>query len=190
MKKMTNSNTFNLCLLTKRLRLRPLLLDDAEFILKMRSDKKTMQFIERPLMSDISEARLLCANILDQCSNQELWFWVIELIETAKVIGTITIWNYRKKDERAELGFMLYQDFTRKGYMKEASEGVTDFAFNVANLNSLEAHTRPENIPSIKILESIGFYQDAFLKENVNFNGRFWDTFVFSKLKKDAKQEI
>jgi len=184
---MNLQHTRDLYLFTGRLRLRPLEISDATFAFKLRSDKDTMQFIERPLMNDVSEASLLCANIIDLCQENSAWFWVIELGESGKVIGTITLWNYQRDNHRAEVGFMLDKEYTQHGYMKESGSAVVDFAFNTIGLHSIEAHTRPENIASSKTLETIGFAKDGCLRENVYFNERYWNTLIYSVLSNKHK---
>lgn len=172
---------------TDRLRLRPIQNSDANLILSMRSDYESMQYVERPLMQSIKEAQLFIANIRELCSKQQAWYWVIEIKRNNKAIGGITLWNYNKAKNKAELGFMLEKDHWGQGYMSEAANAVVDCAFDKFKLHSMEAHTRPENIAARKIISALGFKEDDCLHKNVFFNNQYWDTLVFSKIENDKK---
>lgn len=167
---------------TKRLLARPILMEDVDFIFSIRSDENTMRYIERPVMHDISEAVSLCANILEMCREKKVWFWIIENSINKAKVGSITIWNIDTDNNRAELGFMMHKSYTQMGYMKEAGKQVCNFAFEALGLHSVEAHTRPENVASIKTLESLGFTKDGCLRQNVFFNEKYWDTCIFTRL--------
>ena len=164
---------------TKRLQLRPITLEDTILLFEIRSDKVVMRYVERPLMNKMSEAKSLCANILDLCGQNIAWFWVLELKSTKQAIGTITLWNYEAKFKTAEIGFMMKQNFQGLGLMKEAASHVCQFAFDILNLNMIEAYTRPENLASCSVLRSLGFGKFKQLNNNVIFNNRTWDTIIF-----------
>ena len=85
---------------------------------------------------------------------------------------------------------MLSKDFHGKGIMHEAMQPVLDYGFNVMKLHSVEADADPNNIASIKLLQKNNFVREAYLKENYYFNGKFFDTVIYSLLMQNCKQSI
>jgi RimJ/RimL family protein N-acetyltransferase len=83
------------------------------------------------------------------------------------------------------LGYVLNKDYWNQGYASEAVRAIIDVAFK-NNIHRIEAKCDPLNIPSWKLLESIGFVREAHLKHNVYFwkdedgNPIWKDTYVYS----------
>ena len=64
----------------------------------------------------------------------------------ATLIGAITLNNVRFGPSRTgTLGYWIGPDFARQGYMSEALELVTDFAYRQLDLSRIEAACLPEN---------------------------------------------
>ena len=102
--------------------------------------------------------------------------------EPGKITGTICLWQFKKEHYRAEVGYVLFPNYWRKGIMKEALLKVLDFGFQTIRLHSIEAHISPDNAASAALLESAGFKREAYFKENIHFRGNFLDTAIYSKL--------
>ncbi len=69
--------------------------------------------------------------------------------------------------------------------MTEAVSAALTFGFQAMALHSVEAQIAPENIGSRRVLEKLGFVQEAYFQENYYepAEERFTDTAVFSLLK-------
>jgi ribosomal-protein-alanine N-acetyltransferase len=114
----------------------------------------------------------------------ETLFWGIEWKENpGKLIGTICFWHFKHEHYRAETGYLLHPAWWRKGIMKEALAAIVRFGFEHLQLHSIEAHISPDNIASKKLLQSQGFVQEAYFRENFYFRGKFLDTAVYSLIK-------
>ncbi len=107
--------------------------------------------------------------------------WAITLRENpGKLMGTICYWRFQKENYRAEIGYVLHPHFWKKGIMKEAILKVIEYGFTVMQLHSIEALINPANIASAAILNSTGFVQEAYFKEDFFYLDRFFDTAVYS----------
>ncbi len=111
--------------------------------------------------------------------------WGISLKEESRIIGTIGYLDWDKKNYKAELGYVLHCYYWKKGYMTEALQRVVDFGFNKMYLNRIEARTVPENIPSQKLLEKVGFKKEGLLREQMIVKNRFKDFHMYSIIKKE-----
>ena len=91
-------------------------------------------------------------------------FYAIVLKETGKVIGNI---YYGKRDfEAREIGYIVNQNFQRKGYALEAITAVIDNAF-ANGVHRVFAECDPRNECSWKLLERAGLDREAHFKKNI-----------------------
>ncbi|MBA9028534.1 GNAT family N-acetyltransferase [Peribacillus huizhouensis] len=54
------------------------------------------------------------------------------------------------------IGYMIHNQFWRKGYGKEAVKEALNIAFKDLNFHRIEAHINVDNAPSINLAESVG----------------------------------
>jgi ribosomal-protein-alanine N-acetyltransferase len=177
-------------LYTERLVLKSITKNDANDIFKMRSDKKVMQFISRPMSATVNDALEYITKLQESLNGKYGITWAVSLRDDNNIIGTIGFWRIEKEHYRAEIGYMLSKDFHGKGIMHEAMQPVLDYGFNVMKLHSVEADADPNNIASIKLLEKNNFVREAYLKENYYFNGEFFDTVIYSLLVQNFRNSI
>ena len=84
---------------------------------------------------------------------------------------------------RAEVGYVLHQGHEGKGLATEALQAVLSYGFEQMQLHSIEAVIRAENIRSQKLVEKFGFTRDAYFKDYIYHNNKFWDSVVYSLVK-------
>jgi ribosomal-protein-alanine N-acetyltransferase len=170
-------------LTTERLLLKKITNEHASDLFQMRADKDVMKYIDRPLAQTIDDAIALIKIISDTIDNNDGITWGIFLKDdTATLIGTIGFWRMQKEHYRAEIGYMLHPVSQGKGLMQEAIKKALEYGFTVMQLHSVEANVNPANDASKKLLEKIGFVQEAYFKENYYYNGRFVDSAIYSLL--------
>ena len=86
---------------------------------------------------------------------------------------------------RSEIGYMILPEFNNQGIVTEAVKAVVDYGFDVMNLHSIEGIIDPGNLASEKVLQKNGFVKEAHLIENEFAEGKFWDTVIYSLLKRN-----
>lgn len=170
-------------LTTDRLLLRQLTREDIPEVFFLRSDPAVMQYVNREPAVTYKEVEDFIDRINGAIAANESVLWGMALKEKPGVIiGNICIWQFRKEDFRAEIGYVLHPEYWRKGYMKEAVNRVVQYAFETVKLHSLEAHISPDNIGSAGVLESTGFVKEGHLKDNIRFRDQYGDTIIYSRL--------
>jgi ribosomal-protein-alanine N-acetyltransferase len=113
----------------------------------------------------------------------EAIMWAIALKENpSKLIGTICYWKIQNQNYRAELGYTLHPQYWRKGIMKDAILKVIEYGFKTVQFHSIEARIHAGNKASAAVLESTGFVQEGYLKEEFFFGEKFSDTIIYSRL--------
>ena len=169
---------------TERLLLRRIEKKDAAAIYIFRREPEVMRYIGKPTAQSEKEVKELIYKIDDGIKNNASIAWGITLKNEKEVIGTIGYHRIEKEHYRAEIGYMLHQEYWNKGLMSEAIKAVIHFGFENMKLHSIEAKLDAANIASKKLLTSHHFVKEAYFKENYFFEGRFQDTEVCSLIKK------
>jgi ribosomal-protein-alanine N-acetyltransferase len=167
---------------TERLYLRQIQKKDVKIFHKMRTDTAVMEFMDIEKPNSIQDTQKKIENDLELFSRGESVYWAIALKHNNEMIGGAGYWRIIKEHYRAEIGYQLLSEFWRRGYAFEALNSIIQFGFKIMGLHSIEANVNPKNDPSIKLLEKLGFKQEAYFKENYYFNGNFLDSAIFSLL--------
>ena len=168
---------------TERLLLRAIVEEDGAQLLRLRSDERSMKYLDRDPMKNLEESSLFIKKITDDLVNGDGITWVISLKESHTVlIGTIGFWKLFKENYRAEIGYMLMPEHFRNGLMGEAIKAVIAYGFNSMQLHTIKANINPDNEASRAILESNGFIKEAFFREDYFYNGRFINSEVYGLL--------
>ncbi|WP_298222952.1 GNAT family protein [Flavobacterium sp.] len=173
---------------TPRLLLRRLDKNDAEQIMVLRGDAENMRFIPRPLVTNTEQALDHFAMIDAKIENNEGINWAITLKGNPKLLGIIGHYRIQPEHYRSEIGYMLSREFHGKGIITEAIEAILVYGFDVMNLHSVEAIIDPDNIASERVLQKNGFVKEAHILENEFFDGKFWDTVIYSLLRRNFRK--
>ena len=159
--------------------------EDVDGYFNMRSDVEFMKYLGMDPMKKKSEARDRVSSMIESFKRGEGLSWKISEKDSDEVIGYIGFWRIDFKHYRGELGFGLHADYRRRGYMLEALELAIDYGFQSMNFHSMMADVDPRNVPSVKLLNKVGFREEGHLRENYFYNGEFFDSVYFGLLKSD-----
>ncbi|MEJ8547971.1 GNAT family N-acetyltransferase [Brevibacillus borstelensis] len=86
---------------------------------------------------------------------------------------------------KLEIGYWIDTRFSGKGYMTEAVQGITSFAFEELKARRIEIRCDPRNVKSRAIPEKLGFALEGILhSDSLSADGKeLRDTCVFAKVK-------
>lgn len=170
---------------TKRLHLKQIHLNDVNDLHAYLSDPDVRRYIGIPPYTTVEESA-------DEIKWYEKIFqtktgirWGIALKEDPTIIGSAGFLNISQSNFRAEIGYELHKSFWRKGIVSEALEAIITYGFEEMKLNRIEALIEPENIASLKLVESFHFIQEGLLREYEYGAGKFDDLYMYSLLRKD-----
>ena len=170
---------------TERLILRNPQVADAEAIFRIMSDPQVLRYFGSAPMTDPEQALRRIASFHADFAAKEGIRWAITSRSDGRFLGTCGFWRLVKEHFRAEIGYELAPEWWGQGIMPEAIDAALNFGFQSMGLHSVEAQIAPENIGSRRVLEKLGFVQEAYFRENYYepAEGRFTDTAVFSLLR-------
>ena len=157
-------------LITDRLVLRQLEMDDDEEIFFLRSDENVNKYLVAPIAKTIGDARDFIRKINTVVANNESVYWGLTVKDSNKLIGTICIWNIEWEENKAEIGYVLNPDLQGKGLMQEAIAAVIEYGFQQMKLQCLDAVLHRDNKRSILLLERNGFVYHSVSADEVVYS--------------------
>lgn len=113
---------------------------------------------------------------------------VLQHKESGKVIGEININedSLRYGVDAKELSYMLREDYSRQGYMKEALQAVIDHLFTQEKVECVSARCFAPNAASLALLKSLGFHQDGYIPRCVKgYKDQIFDDTLHSLFRKN-----
>ncbi|HZG14698.1 MAG TPA: GNAT family protein [Candidatus Bathyarchaeia archaeon] len=77
------------------------------------------------------------------------------------------------------MGYSIHNQFSKRGYGKEAVSEAIKIGFEVLNYHRIEAHINIDNFPSMKLAESVGMQFECVRKGFIFENGEWTDHRVY-----------
>lgn len=157
-------------IITERLALRLVSVDDAPFILELYNHPDFYRFVGDKQIRSIEESqRYIQENMLYM---QEVKGVSLLVVETKSDHTPIGICGLVKRDTLTafDIGYGYLPAAYGKGYAIEAAMAVVDFARDDMKIENLVAITNNDNIRSISLLEKLGFQFERV--EQTYDNGR------------------
>lgn len=170
-------------IVTDRLRLREVSLSDLTDFHSIKSDPEVTNSYAMEPHPDMEATEKWIQSLSDSYAGEDAIVWAITLQGDTRVYGTVTLWNINMSFECGELGYELHKNAWGKGYATEAASAVTEFGFKRLGLNRIEACPYSDNIPSVRLLENIGYKLEGRLRARVRFHSAFKDQLFFAALK-------
>ena len=172
---------------SNRLLLRRTTHEDADGMIALRGTPETMKYLPRPLLKTQLEA-LDFINRTDTMINANQGInWTIALNGNPQLIGTAGIYRIQPEHHRAETGYMVLPEYQGKGIATEAIDLMLQYAFNQLQFHSMQAVIDPANAASERVLQKNGFVKEAHFLENEYYNGVYYDSVIYSLLKRNYK---
>ena len=156
-------------LLTPRLVLRPLTLDDLSLSLDLWTDKDVVKFICEPMSE--AEVEREMPTTTRRSANGSIGIWSVRDRLTQESYGSVVLlplpieqddtdWDLVDEaipvEYEVEIGYVLKKMAWGKGIATEAAGRLLRFAFECTTLDEIVAVIDPENTASAKVLGKIG----------------------------------
>lgn len=167
------------CIATKNLMLRKICHNDINDLYEMRSNPRMIEYTDSKLDKDINETRAYIDRMNKGIDENKWIIWAIEDKQTARVIGTISIWNFNLEEMSGELGYGIIPDYQGRGLMKEALLSVINYAFDVLALKVLDAYTEEKNNRSASLLKRCYFNEAGRVDDEGYFCNRIYHMIIY-----------
>nr|WP_312578830.1 GNAT family N-acetyltransferase [Sedimentibacter sp.] len=140
---------------TNRLLIREFIRQDAEDLYKLESDSRVIEYIPGSRLLSLNECRREIKKYINNYKTNNLSRWPVFLKSTNEFIG-VTGFRYLPSLKKTEIGTKLIPSFWGNGYSTELGNAIINYGLIKMKLNEIIAMADPENIKSIKSLESLG----------------------------------
>ena len=154
---------------SERLFLRPLTLEDGEFILQLLNTDGFIKYIGDRNVRTIEQANNYLLN--GPLKSYETNGFGLSLVELKAGPTPIGMCGLLKRDylDHPDIGFAFLPDFTGKGYAFEIVKEIIYYELHRPQMKKILAIVLPENSSSIKLLEKVGFeYEENFISPDSN----------------------
>lgn len=108
-----------------------------------------------------------------------------------KLIGGSGLHRFDWNVPRFELGYWVRVGYQGAGYISEAVNGITRFAFEILSAERVEIHMDDRNIRSWRVAERCNFKLEGTLRHYArDVNGDLRNTRIYSKIRSEWLEEI
>ena len=184
-------NQSQIYLETERLILRDYIESDFEDYYRLKSDTKTMYYLQDIQLHSVEEAKEDFANVLADMKSHDrkFYFLHIELKESREQIGSIgyTVTDNPPVGKLVHLGYFTYPKFWGNGYTSEAMKKVLEFAFTQNGVYRITTGCLAENKASEKVMLKNGMIKEAEHKDYEWHDGKMKTRLEYRLLKNEWK---
>lgn len=146
-------------IITSRLMLDELSINEASFILELLNTEGWKQFIGERNVHDLAAATAYIQKIIE---NQDVTYYVVKLLPEKTPIGLLTIIK-RAYLPHHDLGFAFLPAHSGKGYAFEGASALLHNTEIQAAHSKILAICLKENVRSIRLLEKLGMVFDKVI---------------------------
>ena len=172
-------------LLTERLLLRSLTLEDTADVQRLAGDRdiaSTLPNMPHPYEDGMAEKWMRSCS--DKFENDEALNFAITRRTDKNLIGGIAL-RLDRENESAELGYWIGKPYWNHGYATEAAKTVVAYSFEVLKLNRIHAKHFKRNVASGRVLEKVGMRYEGCFRQHLKKWGNFEDVMGYGMLKAD-----
>jgi ribosomal-protein-alanine N-acetyltransferase len=166
---------------TGRLRLVPLVAEDAGPIFPLMADAEVMAFWDMGESDDPDLIARIVQGQVDEMAEGRAFYWSMRALADDRFIGVCDLSEIDWRHHRAEVGFMLGREAWGQGFAQEAMQAVVSYAAT-RGLRRLLARTHLGNRRSDALLERLGFVEEGLLRGHVLRDGERRDCRLFGLL--------
>ena len=104
------------------------------------------------------------------------------IVYNGELVGSISV---EKKDDDAEIGYMILNDYSNKGIGTEAVKQICPIAFKVLSLEQITANVFHPNIASMRVLLKNSFKYKGTIPNAVVKDGNVYDLLIYGLTDKE-----
>lgn len=143
---------------TEHLRIRKFESKDAQRLYENHLAEEVKKWIPNESYADIEEAQDAINFYVDCVNNRHLpYVLAVELKETGELIGDTGVNEVDGKTDEVEIGYVICQKYSGKGYATELLKAMTWFIVSTFGMNALYGRVMRGNNASVRVLEKNGY---------------------------------
>jgi len=170
---------------TKRLILRPFVLNDAKEVQRLAGDKAvadTTLNVPYPYLDGMAEQWI--STHQSKFEAGEVVNFAIILCESKVLVGAIGL-GIEKRFDHAELGYWIGRPYWNQGFCTEAGQSILAYGFTSLNLNRIFAHHLARNPASGRVMQKLGMSKEGLCRQHIKKWDKYEDIVLYGILKQD-----
>ena len=150
---------------TERLRVRPFRPEDVKRTYEIHAEDAVKKWIPNESYADLEEAEEAIRFFADCVSRGELpYVLAVELKATGELIGDTGVNEVEGKPNEVEIGYVISEKHSRKGYASELVMAMTEFTVLKFGISVLYGRVMRGNEASVRVLEKNEY---TFVREEI-----------------------
>ena len=151
---------------TERLILRKFVMEDAgDMYMNWCCDKEVTKYLTWLPHENVAVTKAILNEWIPMYENGNYFNWVMELKETGRIIGNISVVKLREDIGSADIGYCMGRVYWGKELMPEALKAVMDYLFDVVLINRIAASHDANNPKSGRVMEKTGMKKEGILRQ-------------------------
>ena len=152
------------------------------------NDPEVTKFLTWAPHGSVEVTKMLLNDWVPRYENGDYFNWGMELKETGKLIGNISVVQVREDIGEALIGYCMSRAYWGNGYMPEALKAVMDYLFDVAGMNRVVATHDVNNPKSGRVMDKAGMkYEGTLRQAGLNMQG-ICDSVYHSMIRSDREK--
>lgn len=172
-----------------KVKIRKFEVDDIKLKVKWINDSNINKYLHYDL--PLEEEKTLSWYKTIKNRNDRLDF-TIEVVENGinNPVGLVGLLNIDEVNKKGEFYICMgNKNYHGKGVAKTGAMKLIKMAYDEFDLNKIYLFTEKNNIPAQKLFEKIGFIKEGVLKEDLIYNDKKIDRYVYGLLREDFRYE-
>ena len=174
---------------TDRLILRDYSADDIDAYYRLKTDEKTMYYMQDIKLDSFDAAKEELADVLADMAkdDRKFYFLHMELKDTHEQVGSIgyTVVDRTPVGKIVHLGYFTYPKYWGNGYTSEALRSVLEYAFTKDDVYRVTTGCLSENKGSERVMQKNGLIKEAEHKDYEWHDGKMKDRLEYRLLKSE-----
>jgi [ribosomal protein S5]-alanine N-acetyltransferase len=171
-------------LMTPRLRLRQFREDDVDAMHACFTNVQAMRYWNTPLHTKRIETERAVRRFID-CTPSYYRFWAVADKTTDQCLGLVNYHDGHIRNKRSAIGYIVDPAHCKQGIATEAVSAMIRFCFQDLGVHRLQAFVHPDNEPSLKLIEKLGFRREGLLRDNLRVSDEWRDDLLYALLSTD-----
>ncbi|MEX1351095.1 MAG: GNAT family N-acetyltransferase, partial [Desulfobacterales bacterium] len=141
---------------TKRLILRKITIEDAEFVLRLVNEPSFLSNIGDKGLKTLDDAeRFILEGYWTNQERSGYGMFLVELKRGGDSIGACGL-LYRKVLDVTDIGFAFLPEYWNRGFAYEAADAIMEYGHSTLGVNKIVGLTSADNLGSINLLKKLG----------------------------------
>jgi ribosomal-protein-alanine N-acetyltransferase len=104
-------------------------------------------------------------------------------------VGKFTYFDINLRNKSAEFGYRIDPAMRGQGLGTQMLQLCISQIFQSTTLNKMYGQTAAFNLPSVRLLEKLGFHRDGVLREHHELDEQLHDDYVYSLLRREWQEQ-